>query len=251
MSLARFRRQLIRPSHLLMIGIGLSLLLGWVVVDEEFQPRRSLRHDEPKATSSPSSLTLIQEQVAFNPRDWRWSVLLARAQLSQGDRQAAAITLKRLQTLHPNRLEVISLNSLLSLETGSVQPALDQVSQLFQQSAPKQRLELGLLLADLQRQDGDVKAATSTYELLIKDDPSRVEPLLALALLNRDQGKGDQALALLNQAERLGDGERLNTNNLSSITLNWALEAARNNASTPSPMIREESQQRDLAAREP
>ena len=29
------------------------------------------------------------------------------------------------------------------------------------------------------------------------------------------------------------------------------VQAARNNASTPSPMIREESQQRDLAAREP
>ena len=228
MSLARFRRQPIRPSHLLMIGIGISLLLGWVVADEEFLPRRSRRHDEPQASSSPSSLALLQEQVALNPRNWRWSVLLASAQLSQGDRQAAAITLKRLQTLHPNRLEVISLNSLLSLETGSVQPALDQVSQLFQQSAPKQRLELGLLLADLHRQVGNVKAAASTYERLIKDDPSRVEPLLALALLNRDQGNGNQALALLNQAERLGDDERLQPNNLSSIRLNWALEAARN-----------------------
>jgi tetratricopeptide (TPR) repeat protein len=237
MSLARFRRQPIRPSHLLMIGIGISLLLGWVVADEEFLPRRSRRHDEPQATSSPSSLALVQEQVALNPRDWRWSVLLARAQLSQGDRQAAAITLKRLQTLHPNRLEVISLKSLLSLETGSVQPALDQVSQLFQQSAPKQRLELGLLLADLHRQDGNVKAATSTYERLIKDDPSRVEPLLALALLNRDQGNGNQALALLSQAERLGDDERLQPNNLSSIRLNWALEAARNKT-TRAPQVR-------------
>lgn len=237
MSLARFRRQPIRPSHLLMIGIGISLLLGWVVADEEFLPRRSRRHDEPQATSSPSSLALVQEQVALNPRDWRWSVLLARAQLSQGDRQAAAITLKRLQTLHPNRLEVISLNSLLSLETGSVQPALDQVSQLFQQSAPKQRLELGLLLADLHRQDGNVKAAASTYERLIKDDPSRVEPLLALALLNRDQGNGNQALALLSQAERLGDDERLQPNNLSSIRLNWALEAARN-TTTRAPQVR-------------
>jgi len=235
--LARFRRQPIRPSHLLMIGIGISLLLGWVVADEEFLPRRSRRHDEPQATSSPSSLALVQEQVALNPRDWRWSVLLARAQLSQGDRQAAAITLKRLQTLHPNRLEVISLKSLLSLETGSVQPALDQVSQLFQQSAPKQRLELGLLLADLHRQDGNVKAATSTYERLIKDDPSRVEPLLALALLNRDQGNGNQALALLSQAERLGDDERLQPNNLSSIRLNWALEAARNKT-TRAPQVR-------------
>lgn len=237
MSLARFRRQPIRPSHLLMIGIGISLLLGWVVADEEFLPRRSRRHDEPQATSSPSSLALVQEQVALNPRNWRWSVLLARAQLSQGDRQAAAITLKRLQTLHPNRLEVISLKSLLSLETGSVQPALDQVSQLFQQSAPKQRLELGLLLADLHRQDGNVKAATSTYERLIKDDPSRVEPLLALALLNRDQGNGNQALALLSQAERLGDDERLQPNNLSSIRLNWALEAARNKT-TRAPQVR-------------
>ena len=237
MSLARFRRQPIRPSHLLMIGIGISLLLGWVVADEEFLPRRSRRHDEPQATSSPSSLALVQEQVALNPRDWRWSVLLARAQLSQGDRQAAAITLKRLQTLHPNRLEVISLKSLLSLETGSVQPALDQVSQLFQQSAPKQRLELGLLLADLHRQDGNVKAAASTYERLIKDDPSRVEPLLALALLNRDQGNGNQALALLSQAERLGDDERLQPNNLSSIRLNWALEAARNKT-TRAPQVR-------------
>ena len=194
-------------------------------------------------------MALIKEQVESNPRDWRWSLLLARVQLGQGDRQAAAITLKRLETLHPNRLQVIALSGLLSVESRRPQAAVDQVNRQFKQSASTQRLALGLLLADLHRLNGDLPASESLYEQLIKNNPNRIEPLMALALLKRDQGQGDQAIALLNRAARLGGDGRLNQNNLSSTRMRWSLEAARKNAWMSGSVIRDEFQQQDQAPR--
>ena len=241
----------INPSRPLIAGIGISLLIGWVLLEERILMQRNRLQEENKTTSAPSSLALIQEQVASNPRDWRWSLLLARAQLGQGDRKATAITLKRLAKLHPNNLQVIALSVLLSLESGRSQAAVDQINQQFKQSSSTQRLPLGLLLADLHRLNGDLPASRSIYEQLIKDNPNRIEPLMALALLKRDQGQGDQAVALLIKSVRLGGDERLNQNELSSTRMRWSLEAARKNAWISKPVIREEFQQQDQAARKP
>lgn len=239
----------LRTSRPLIAGIGISLLIGWVLLDESGLMQRHRLQGESKSKSAPSSMALIKEQVESNPRDWRWSLLLARAQLGQGDRQAAAITLKRLETLHPNRLQVIALSGLLSVELERSQAAVDQVNRQFKQSASPQRLALGLLLADLHRLSGDLPASGSLYERLIKDNPNRIEPLMALALLKRDQGQGDQAIALLNKAARLGGDGRLNQNNLSSTRMRWSLEAARKNAWMSGSVIRDEFQQQDQAPR--
>ena len=254
MSVAGLRNTRIRNSLLLMLGIGLSLLSGWVVANNGLQPLQSHRKNQDRTAPASASLELISAQVAAHPRDWRWAVLLARTQLSQGDQEAAALTLKRLRALHPNHPDVIALSSLLALKKGQLKPEVDQVKKLFKQSTPKQRLKLGLVLADLQRQAGELTAARSSYELLIKENPDRAEPLLALALLKRDQGEGDRALTLLRQAERLEGGGDLDQRTLESTKLSWALEAARNQSSARRLAIKEESQpsqQKEQAVREP
>lgn len=251
--MAGLRSQGIRPS-LLLLGIGLSALSGWVVADRGIQPIQSIRQPQPQRAPASASLELISNQVAAHPRDWRWSVLLARTQLSQGDQMAAARTVQRLQTLHPNHPDVIAMSSLLALKTEQLPAAVAQVNQVFQQATPKQRLNLGLLLADLQRQSGDPSAARSTYALLIKENADRAEPVLALALLARDQGEGDRALNLLEQAERLQGESGLDQRTLASTRLAWALEAARQRSSSERAAIREASrpsQQKARAVREP
>ena len=239
----------LHTSRPLIAGIGFILLIGWVSLDERGLMQSNRLRGESKSTAALSGMALIKGQVQSNPRDWRWSLLLARAQLRQGDREAAAITLKRLETLHPNRLQVMALRGLLSVESGRSLAAVDQMTQQFKKSTT-QRLPLGLLLADLHRLNGDLSAARSLFEQLIKDNPKRIEPLLALALLKRDQGQGDQAIALLNQSVRLGGDGPLNQNNLASIRMRWSLEAARKNPWISKPVIRDELQRPAQTAQE-
>ena len=151
--------------------------------------------------------------------------------------------MQRLRALHPNHPDVIALSSLLALNSKQVPAAVAEVNQVFQQSTPRQRLSLGLLLADLQRQAGDPSAARSTYALLISENPDRTEPLLALALLKRDQGEGDQALNLLRQAESLKGENNLDQRKLASTRLSWALEAARNRSGAGGSTITEQAAQ--------
>lgn len=237
------RSQRIRTPLLLVVGVGLSLLSGWVVAHHGITPHQSHRKTQHTTAPTSASLALIHAQVAAHPRDLRWSLLLARTQLSQGDRNAAARTVQRLRALHPNHPDVIALSSLLALNSKQVPAAVAEVNQVFQQSTPRQRLSLGLLLADLQRQAGDPSAARSTYALLISENPDRAEPLLALALLKRDQGEGDQALTLLRQAENLKGEHGLDQRKLASTRLSWALEAARNRSSAGGSTITEQAAQ--------
>jgi len=249
---AELGNQRIRTPLLLMGGIGLSLLSGWVMAQHGLTTHQSRPKHPNRTISDQASLELISQQVAAHPRDWRWSVLLARTQLSQGDQEAAARTVKRLRSLHPNHPDVMTLSSLLALKTGQLRAAVDEVNQVFQQSSPKQRLAMGLLLADLHRQADDPGAARSTYALLIKEYPDSAAPLMALALLERDRGEGDQALSLLRKAESLlGGGGSSDQRQLSSTRLSWALEAARNRATAGVRMIREGSQPKDQAVRKP
>ena len=83
-------------------------------------------------------------------------------------------------------------------------------------------------LADLQRQAGEIEAATERYQTLIKESPQRPEPLLALALLKRDDGQGTEAIELLRLAMNKRRTRKPSSGELQTLELRWALEAARN-----------------------
>ena len=182
-----------------------------------------------------SGLEILRTQVQDHPRDWRWALLLARAHYENGDREAAVRTLRPLQRLHPDRLEVMTLWALLAQETDQVTEPMKQLNKRFDSLPAERRLKLGLLLADLERLSGESKAAANRYRNLINDNPKRPEPLLAFALLKRDQGRGDDAIALLRKAMPLSKNLASTGMDLETLELRWALEAARNQPASPGP----------------
>ena len=95
---------------------GLCVVTAWMVTNFWLRtdPQATIRKDA--SHSEPSTLEILKTQVQNHPGDWRWSLLLARAQHDDGDREAAFRTLRSLQRLHPNRLEVITLFALLALD---------------------------------------------------------------------------------------------------------------------------------------
>ena len=182
-----------------------------------------------------TGLEILKTHVQKHPSDWRWALLLTHAQYVNGDYEAAVRTLKPLQRLHPDRLEVITLWALVAQETNQGAELIKQVDRSFSSLPKEGRLKLGLLLADLERLSGASKAAANRYRNLINDNPKRPEPLLAFALLKRDQGKGDDAIALLRKALPLSNNLASTGSDLGTLELHWALEAARNRPASTGP----------------
>ncbi|WP_186538215.1 lipopolysaccharide assembly protein LapB [Synechococcus sp. BIOS-E4-1] len=212
---------------------GLCVVAGWTVTHlwtETHSPTTIQKHS---SAAEVSGLEILKTQVQSHPSDWRWSLLLARAQYEDGDREAALRTLRPLQRLHPDRLEVMTLWAFLSQETDQGAEPIKRLSARFESLPAERRLKLGMLLADLQRLSGDTKKASDRYRNLIDDNPQRPEPLLAFALLKRDQGQGDAAIALLRKARTLNKNLAPTGTDLQTLELRWALEAARNRPAKP------------------
>ena len=222
------RRQTKETLARLAAVAGLCATAGWIVTHLWPQTHSEATLQKQSSEIEVSSLEIVKKQVQMHPSDWRWAVLLARAQHEQGAREAAVRTLRPLQRLHPNRLEVVTLWALFAQETTDSEESIKHLSKRFESLSGARRLKLGLLLADLERLSGESKAASDRYRNLIKDNPQRPEPLLAFALLKRDQGQGDDAMTLLRKAMTLSKNLAPTSTDLQTLELRWALEAARN-----------------------
>jgi len=211
------------------------VIAGWTVAKLWPETRSAATVQRQSSNNEISGLEMLNIQVQNHPSDWRWALLLARAQYRNGDREAAFRTLRPLQRLHPDRLEVMTLWALVAQETNQGAEPIKQMTERFDSLPAERRLQLGLLLADLERLSGASKAAADRYRNLINDNPKRPEPLLAFALLKRDQGRGDDAIALLRKAMPLSKTLVTTGTALETLELRWALEAARNRPASPSP----------------
>ncbi len=223
-----YRRQ--TQETLVRIGAvaGLCAIAGWMVTNLWPQTHSPATIQKQSSEIEVSGLEILKSQVQKHPSDWRWALLLARAQHEEGDREAAVRTLRPLQRLHPDRLEVVTLWALFAQQSDDGAESIKHLTKRFESLPGARRLKLGLLLADLERLSGESKAASDRYRNLIKDNPQRPEPLLAFALLKRDQGQGDDAMTLLRKAMTLSKNLASTRADLQTLELRWALEAARN-----------------------
>ena len=138
------------------------------------------------------------------------SLFKAELQRRNGHPAAARRSLQQLLRLHPNDPEVLQLLVLLDQQQGRQSEATAALTTQFQGLEPGQRLEIGLLLADLLRQSGSDQTAMRLYGQLATENKTDARPLLALALLRQEQGNSEAVQTLLKQArERRDANERL------------------------------------------
>jgi Flp pilus assembly protein TadD len=213
------------------LGLPLALITGWFVAQSLNQNPTGNQQTKARKAKAPQALEPEQrlERLALShPRDWRWRLLLAQRKLQGGDRDGARRELITLQALWPNRPEVQNLQLLLDVGTKRQAAALKQTSDRFNQTPKGQRLKLGLRLADLQRLSGREAAAIATYRLIASESPKRIEPLLALALLHRDQGQNQQSQKVLLRARNRLPISEPNKKQLDLLAVRWQLDSFRN-----------------------
>ena len=139
----------------------------------------------------------------FTPRELH--LFKAELQRRNGQPEAARRSLQQLMRLHPNDPQVLQLLVLLDQQQGRQSEATSALTARFKGLEAGQRMEIGLLLADLLRQGGSPQTAKTLYRQLAEEEPTNPRPLLALALLLQEQGHGQEIQALLKQARQRRD----------------------------------------------
>ena len=166
-----------------------GLLLERLVTLERLQEAEVVLQPWLSGRSTPRELTLFKADL----------------QRRNGQPEAARRSLQHLLRLHPNDLQVLQLLVLLDQEQGRQRQVTAKLTARFKGLEPGQRLEIGLLLADLLRQSGSPQTASQLYRQLAEEEPTNAKPLLAHALLQQEQGHEKESQALLMQARQRRD----------------------------------------------
>ena len=172
-----------------------GLLLERLVTLERLQEAEVVLQPWLSGRSTPRELTLFKADL----------------QRRNGQPEAARRSLHHLLRLHPNDLQVLQLLVLLDQELGRQGQVTAELTNRFKGLEPGQRLEIGLLLADLLRQGGSDQTAMKLYGQLATENKTDARPLLALALLQQERGDSEAVHTLLKQArERRDANGRIN-----------------------------------------
>nr|WP_244281389.1 tetratricopeptide repeat protein [Synechococcus sp. UW106] len=251
-----------RRILLLLVSMVGAALVGWIAAASmapETRARGSRLAEDPQVEALMQQLQLQEElsesesvlllerlialerlqeaEVALQPwitaRSTPRELTLFKAELQRlnGQPEAARRSLNQLLRLHPNDPQVLQLLVLLDQQRGRQIQATTELTTRFKGLEPGQRLEIGLLLADLLRQSGSHQKAVNLYRQLAAEEPSNTRPLLALALLQQDQGHTKDVEALLKQARQRRDSNGQIDPLIDVLAGRLGLSAARNAAS--------------------
>ena len=195
-----------------------GLLLERLVTLERLHEAEVVLQPWLSGRSTPRELTLFKADL----------------QRRNGQPEAARRSLQHLLRLHPNDLQVLQLLVLLDQEQGRQHQVTAELTARFKGLEPGQRLEIGLLLADLLRQIGSDQTAMRLYGQLATENKTDARPLLALALLRLEEGNSGAVQTLLKQAR-----ERRDTNGrlhplIDVVAAQLGLSAARRTGSESS-----------------
>lgn len=160
------------------------------------------------ALEQPAEATQLLEAMADQQPD-RWSLrlLLAELRRDQNDRAGAEREVRQLLNLKSDRIEALQLMALLQLEQGRGAQAQTHLTSAYvaatKPQLQPQALPIGLILADLMLQRGQLEQADGLYRSLATSFPGDVRPVLARALLKQQQGNSKLALELIAKARAM------------------------------------------------
>ena len=180
---------------------------------------------------------VLRQWLTHQPHSLPLGLLMADLQRQSGALEAARQNLDQLLRLHPLNPELLQLMVLVDLQDGQGHKALQRLTTHFASRPEGQRLELGLLLADLQRQLDRSKEAADLYEQLAKESAEAIRPVIALAMLHQDEGDAAEVQRWLEQARlRRGNDDRPDPL-IDDLAYRWGLRAARVKAEQLRPEI--------------
>jgi tetratricopeptide (TPR) repeat protein len=166
----------------------------------------SLGEGDIKAVIEP-----LEKLAKLNPEQTRYTVLLAQAKQQIGDKEGAAQAYRSVLENQPGNLEALQGMVALLLDQKRPEAAVGLLEDTLKTASQANKIQPGsvdtiavqVLLGNVYGSQKRYAQALAAYDLAMKNDKQDFRPLLAKAMLLKEQGKTEEAKILFTKAAAL------------------------------------------------
>ena len=160
-------------------------------------------------------ITPLEKLSKLNPEESRYAVLLAQAKQQTGDNEGAAQAYRSILETKPGDLPALQGMVALLLEQKRPEAAIGLLEESLGKADKANKIEpnsvdttaVKVLLGNVYAKQKRYAQALSTYDNLIKTDPKDFRPVLAKAMVLKDQGKLEEAQPLFEKAASIAPAQ--------------------------------------------
>ncbi|MEA5580641.1 tetratricopeptide repeat protein [Nodularia harveyana UHCC-0300] len=157
----------------------------------------------------------LEKLAQLNPERTEYGVLLAQAKQQMGDQEGAAQAYRSILDTKPGDLNALQGMVALLLDQQRPEAAVGLLEETITNANQTNKVQPGsvdtvavqVLLGTVHASQQRYPEATSTYDQAIKEDPQDFRPVLAKAMLFREQGKVEEAKPLFDSAVALAPAQ--------------------------------------------
>lgn len=156
-------------------------------------------------------ITPLEKLSKLNPEETRYAVLLAQAKQQTGDNEGAVQAYRNVLETKPGDLSALQGMVALLLEQKRPEAAIGLLQESLDKAQKANKIEpssvdttaVQVLLGNVYAKEKRYAQALSTYDKVIKNDSKDFRPVLAKAMVLKDQGKTQEAQPLFEKAASL------------------------------------------------
>ncbi|MBN4001676.1 tetratricopeptide repeat protein [Nostoc sp. LPT] len=179
------------------------------------QARLQLLSQKDKSEVKPADIQVVIEPLEklakLNPEQSEYSVLLAQAKQQIGDREGAAQAYRSILSTKPGDLKALQGMVALLISQQRPEAAIGLLQETLSNAAQANTIQPGsvdtvavqVLLGSVHASQKRYAQASSVYDQAIKKDPKDFRPVVAKAMLLKQQGKDADAKPLFESATAL------------------------------------------------
>ncbi|MEI1373004.1 Tfp pilus assembly protein PilF [Nostoc sp. UHCC 0926] len=183
------------------------------------QARLQLLSQKEKGEVKPADIQVVIEPLEklakLNPEQSEYSVLLAQAKQQIGDREGAAQAYRSVLSTKPGDLKALQGMVALLISQQRPEAAIGLLQETLSNAAQANTIQSGsvdtvavqVLLGSVHASQKRYAQASSVYDQAIKKDPKDFRPVVAKAMLLKQQGKDADAKLLFNSAAALAPAQ--------------------------------------------
>ncbi|MCC5659457.1 Tfp pilus assembly protein PilF [Nostoc sp. XA010] len=183
------------------------------------QARLQLLSQKEKSEVKPADIQVVIEPLEklakLNPEQSEYSVLLAQAKQQIGDREGAAQAYRSILETKPGDLKALQGMVALLISQQRPEAAIGLLQETLSKAAQANTIQPGsvdtvavqVLLGSVHASQKRYTQASSVYDQAIKKDPKDFRPVVAKAMLLKQQGKDADAKLLFDSAAALAPAQ--------------------------------------------
>ncbi|EHC09398.1 tetratricopeptide repeat protein [Fischerella thermalis] len=171
----------------------------------------------------------LEKLAKLNPEQTRYGVLLAQAKQQIGDKEGAAQAYRSILETKPGNLEALQGMVALLLNQKRPEAAIGLLQDTLAKSGQANKIEPGsvdtvavqVMLGNVYASQKRYPQALSLYDQAVNIAPDDFRPVLAKAMVIKEQGKADEAKPLFDKAAALAPAQykdEINKRSSESVT---------------------------------